>query len=141
MKTLAFGKITGREVYVYVNSTKFAPSESEWDEYIDFLRKSLKPGTPTVVFVLADGPPPTAVQRKKMSEVGEPMGKSLRVALFTTSAMVRGVVTALSWVGINQVAYSPDKLETALTELGVTGADAVQVRTLISRFKRELLTT
>jgi len=138
MKTLAFGKVSGQQIFVYVSSSTLAPAEDEWDAYIAFLTQNFDQASRVKFIVYTRSPPPSAVQRRKAMDAVKPLAKRLRVAILTDSNLVRGVVTALSWVGGQYNAFAPDQLLDAVASLGIEGVDAVEARRMVKRFKEEL---
>jgi hypothetical protein len=138
MKTLAFGKVTGKHIYVYVSSSTLAPAEAEWDAYAAFLKQNFRVGVPTKSIVYTRSPPPTALQRKKITDLTKPLGKLLHVSVLTDSSLVRGVVTALSWISGNYTAFALDQLDQALAALAIEGIDAAEVRGMVRKFREEL---
>lgn len=138
MKTLAFGKVTGKQFYAYVSSSTLSPSEADWDAYVAFLTENFDETSPTKVVVYTRSPPPSALQRRKLMDAVKPLAKRLRVAILTDSNLVRGVVTALSWVGGQYTAFAPDQLVEAIASLGIEGVEAVEMRRMVQKFKEQL---
>jgi hypothetical protein len=138
MKTLEFGKVTGQQIYVYVSSSTLAPAEDEWDAYVAFLTQGFDQTSQVRVIVYTRSPPPSAIQRRKLMDAVKPLAKRLRVAILTDSNLVRGVVTALSWVGGQYTAFAPEQLLDAVTSLGIEGVDAVETRRMVRKFKEQL---
>jgi hypothetical protein len=100
--------------------------DSEWQSYLDGTLQTSKRlgGVPKLSMVLFMTAPPNATQRKMsqdfLSDNGLVMG---RVALMTESILVRGAMTAFSWlVPKTQLrAFSPDSVKEAIAWLSETG--------------------
>jgi len=65
----------------------------------------------------------TSLQRKLAFDATR--SKGLRVAVVTDEKMVRGIVTAASWVGVNAKAFPWDELRDAVRHLGETSDDKI----------------
>jgi hypothetical protein len=78
-----------------------APTSEEWDRWIALC---VGQEGPIRVLVESHGGAPNAKQRKALQEaVG---GRDLRSAILSDSVVVRGVVTALAWLGVSLRAFS-----------------------------------
>lgn len=64
----------------------------------------------------------SSVQRKEAAEILKRRG--IRVAAVTDDTLVRGLVTAISWLGANISAFSWTNARDALKDLGITGTAA-----------------
>ncbi len=92
------------------------PSDAEWDEYIAHIA-TMKQLTgerfrDAAGFAITDGGAPNAAQRKRLADIAgkeEPLG-----AVVSDSMMVRGVVTALSWLGIRVRAFGVGEIAAAM---------------------------
>lgn len=88
--------------------------DDDWDEYLATLAAN-----PSVkaFLISADNHGPNANQRAKLANLRsiDPLPK----AVVTTSMAVRGIVTALSWLGSNIRAFAPNQIEGAFEYLGV----------------------
>jgi hypothetical protein len=70
------------------------PSGAEWDHFVTFSREKQQKG-PIQMLVVTQGGAPNAAQRIQCRVLFE--SGPLPVAVLSDSALVRGVVTALSW--------------------------------------------
>jgi hypothetical protein len=97
-----------------------SPDAREWAAYIkDFVDIGDRWGWyPKLVGGLAitDGGGPNTLQRADVNRVTK-ANPQIRGAAVTNSVMVRGIVTALSWMNSNVRAFSPDRLDAALVHL------------------------
>lgn len=99
-----------------------APDPKEWTSYCRSCATLDFHGV--LVVVDRSSPGPSSRQR---AEVTASLGKRPRlpnVAVVTSSAAHRGIVTVMSWLkGANLKAYSPLRLDDALTYAGVAASD------------------
>jgi hypothetical protein len=95
--------------------TEQAPSNSEWDGWIELCAKRAPNRLGFLIFT--DGGGPSSVQRSKLSRI--PELKTIPSAVVTSSAVARGIVTAVSWLGTKVRAFAPVNLRDALAYLRV----------------------
>lgn len=79
------------------------PSDEEWNRWVALC--AAQEG-PIRVIVESHGGAPNAKQRKTLSDALA--GRDLRSAILSDSIVVRGVVTALAWLGISLRAFPLD---------------------------------
>lgn len=127
-KTLAFERIGNCFLYM---SSKRAPSDADWAQYIDWLKTILRPGMTITCVVYERGAGPNAAQRKLLNDVTAPV--NLKVAVITPSTLARGAVTAMSWFKPGYKAFTPDETDAAVDFLELKGQDAQQVKIAIKR--------
>lgn len=96
------------------------PTDAEWTAMVRELER--KRGTFDSIVVVTLGAAPTAAQRKQLKALIDSVRRTIVV---TDSAIARGAVTALSWLGANIEATPLAALRTAFESLGCS-ADAVQ---------------
>jgi hypothetical protein len=127
-KSLAFERIGNCFLYM---SSKRPPLDSDWAQYIDWLKSTLRPGMSitSVVYERAGGP--NAAQRKLLTDVTAPV--NLKVAVITPSTIARGAVTAMSWFKPGYKAFTPEETDAAVAFLDLKGNDAVSVKQAIQR--------
>lgn len=99
------------------------PGQQEWLDYVEVIRQ-LDNTNGIGVCVLTDGVGPNAVQRKMITEF------KMRSAVVTSHRVARGMVTALSWIGVAIKAFAPEDMVKALDFLDVPQSDH---KTLIER--------
>ncbi len=134
-KNVAFGR-EGACIILAIGGE--APSETEWNAYLQFLQVQLGIAKTTRILVLAEEAPPTAVQRKKLNEITSAYAGAARVAVVTSSAFVRGAVTASSWFDKRYKAFSPQHLDDAMTWLEVPPAHFGAVRSLAESLQSQV---
>jgi hypothetical protein len=104
--------------------------DKEWDAYLGFVASRMKPGLQHRSLVLAKGSL-TSLQRKKLAEVVAPVQATLKSAVVTESALVRGIVTALAWFSRDVFRiFAPSDLDRALEFLDLRGTQAREIREL-----------
>lgn len=72
----------------------------------------------------------TAKQRAEARKLSR-----VRIAAIIDSAVMRGVVTALSWFGVKIAAFAPDRLEHAIAALEVSPGQRVRILALLASMK------
>lgn len=121
MKTLAFRSRSDREPpYLVLVHNALAPDPEEWSAYVSEFAKLMAAGKgPVHAFVSTDGGSPDAAQRKQLADVVN-TGEAL-THVFTTDAVIRGVVTAFRWLArARAVAHQPKEFPTVCIECGVS---------------------
>jgi hypothetical protein len=137
---MAFGKV---DKYVVVVHGKQAPTDEEWNAYMDFNARHFLPGQEMRLLVVTDGGAPTASQRmvlnERLSAHRREDPKSFLTAIITASTLVRGVATAISWFHPVVRAFSDTNLGDAFQYLGVPSNYHDEIRRTIKGLKAELL--
>jgi hypothetical protein len=127
MKNLAIKVIDRLFIVVYGTQD---PSDEEWGDYLALAERH---GIDqTMQLICTDGGEPTASQRRELNErLG---GRTVPVAVVSTSPRVRATVTALSWFNRRIKAFPPSGLAEALEHLEIpasrTDLIAREIRTL-----------
>ena len=109
-----------------------APTEAEWQHWIALCCEH--PG-PIRVLVETHGGGPDAKQRKALSAALQ--GRELRSAILTDSLVVRGIVTALAWLGITLRAFPLHEIQAAASFLELTAAEVSLAREILPRLRAE----
>lgn len=95
------------------------PADSEWDAWIERGRTGKHVG----ILVNSDGGAPNSAQRARLSKMVAAMAEPPPFVLLTNSALLRSLLTALSWLlPSNQRlrALPPEALQEAISWLGVS---------------------
>jgi hypothetical protein len=95
--------------------TEQPPSDGEWDGWIEVCAKRTPNRLGFLIF--SDGGGPSSVQRSKLSKI--PELKMIPSAVVTSSAIGRGIVTAIAWLGTKVRAFAPANVRDALDYLKV----------------------
>ncbi|MCH9681783.1 MAG: hypothetical protein K0V04_10145 [Deltaproteobacteria bacterium] len=120
------------ENVVVIRARPGGVEERVFKAFLDDLRNS----SADHVFAIAAGVATlTPVQRRSSAE--EFKAKNIMTQVVTDSALTRGIVTAVSWLGANITSYSWKDLEKAFTELGASPAVESRLRELADAFRKE----
>jgi hypothetical protein len=111
-----------------------APSEAEWDQYCSAITGVLAHPN-GFGMVLTDGGTPNTAQRDRMRR--KDGGVARLNAVITDKAVVRGVVTAVSWFNPKIRAFAPREFPQAFEFLGLRAA---QIRSVCAALQRLDLT-
>jgi hypothetical protein len=113
------------------------PSNQEWSEYIEALKKIIDRHPP--VLTVSDGGGPNAGQRQKLLSIySKEHHEQIRIAVVSDATAVYGVVTAISWFNSSIKAFKISKLDEALSYLGVSSARTSIVLQSIRSLRRDL---
>lgn len=136
---MAFGNV---EKFLVAAHTKLAPGEEEWEGWMEFCLRAVRPGEVMKVLIVTEGGAPSAAQRQVMNEKLSPYvienPNALRNAIVTSSAFVRGVVTALSWFHPGHCAFSPANMDDAMAYLEVPVELRAELRLLVRTLQAQL---
>lgn len=136
MTTLAFARFGSCFTYV---CGKRDPTDHEWDTYIRFLRQNIVPGVAPRSLVITDGGGPNSAQRTKLTELVAEHAGEIKIAVVTSSAVVRGIFTAMSWFAtFNYRAFTPLQLDDALAFLDVSRATAYEMKASILAMRKKI---
>lgn len=125
-------------VHLVVHSSE-NPTDEEWSNYLDDMEAFL----PRMrgVMVLTHGGGPTATQRAKFKTFwgSQKIDPEVRLAVLTSSVMVRGIVTAVTWFVKNPIqTFAPTSLDEAFTFLGLTGHERTLLRERVDQLQKSL---
>jgi hypothetical protein len=104
------------------------PTDEEWNRWLAFAREAANVNLRLLVETTGQGGP-NAKQRKQLAEVLS--GRDVRCAILSDSMFVRGVVTAVAWLGVELRAFPPGDLSSACGYLGLSARECeVTLQTL-----------
>jgi hypothetical protein len=135
-KTFAFEMI-GR-VVLWVGTSQ-PPSRSEWDAYVDAMKRHVATHRDACSFVWSEGTGPSTVQRKQMNEAGLP--PSMPIAIILTNLqnpIARGVATAISWFLPATRLFGPGDEAAAARHLGLSELERQSVIRALVHHRVEL---
>lgn len=112
-----------------------APTDAEWERWIALLRA--RSGRDCRVFVEPRGGP-TPRQRRELAAATK--DEDVRFAVLTDSMVVRGIVTALSWLGVPHHAFALHQHLEAAAYLELTKDELERVEAELPRLRSESLT-
>lgn len=111
------------------------PTDEEWARWIALSRDSgLMEGR--ALIESEHGAGPNAKQRKQMAEAI--LGRDIRASILTESLVVRGIVTAIAWLGIPQRAFPLGHYDEALNFLELNDTERERALAELSRLRTEL---
>lgn len=116
--------------------SKEDPTEEDWESYVAITRKVLDEYGSVKLLVYSLGGGPNSVQRSKANDVFKE--RPQHVAVMLNSAILRGVVTALSWFNPKVRAFNLEQLEEACRYLEISDAQLDQVREAFPLLKAEV---
>jgi hypothetical protein len=109
------------------------PTDEEWESWLELFRGR------TQALVLVEsfhGAGPNAKQRKMLGE--RMQGIELGAAIMTDSTVTRGIVTALSWLGMPQRAFLPGNYYQAGKYLGLTNDELARAVDELRRLQTDM---
>jgi hypothetical protein len=108
------------------------PTSEEWSRWVALL--SERRGTRLRVLVETHSGP-NAAQRKGLAEALR--DDDVRFAILTDSLIVRGIVTALAWLGLPHHAFSIAQSQPACNYLELDSSERSQLLQALERLRRE----
>jgi hypothetical protein len=127
-------------VVVTVHHPILQPSDADWEENLNALRRAAASGTQIwSQLAFTDTAGPNSRQRQTASRARAEIGgeRNYRGAVVSSSMIVRGIVGALAWADVEGLrSFSPTRVGEALEYLGI--ADATEVRETVIELAREL---
>jgi hypothetical protein len=136
VSTLEYGKFEHCIVFVCGHA---ALDDHEWRAYLDFISKNLTPDGPNRSFVIAPGSALTSTQRRELASTIQPFSKTLKSAVVTESAVVRGIITALEWFHRDVFRiFSPSEQDRACDFLDLRAPQARRVKELAVELQHKL---
>jgi hypothetical protein len=128
VQTIAFqrGTAVGAPYLVLLHSAE-QPSAQEWSAYVQGVEAALPSAKGTLhIFVATDGGAPNAAQRKQLAEAFDRSASPGLTHVFSTSAFVRGVVTAFSWMTRSHaLAHAPREFGSVCVECHLDAASVL----------------
>lgn len=110
------------------------PDTDEWRRYCEIARAVLEARGKLRTLVISEGSGPSAAQRTLYKDEVGPEG--VRVAVLTSSAVTRAVLTAMSWFNSEMRSFESDELAVALAFLGVE--EPPRLRDVLEEIRDEL---
>jgi hypothetical protein len=110
------------------------PSSSEWRRYLAACANASDKVRANVVVTSGGGP--NAAQRAELSNLPNLM--TFPTAVVSSSIVVRGIVTAISWLGKRIKAFSPADIDSACRYLALTAETKPKVLLAVRAMQTEL---
>jgi hypothetical protein len=112
-----------------------SPTDEEARQMADFFRQIIaEPNLKSLSYT--PGGAPTATQRRLLQDVMN--GRELLAAVVTSSALVRGIVTAVSWFNRKMKVFSSHEEEDAFRYLGIPETQFETFRGEAKRLQKEV---
>jgi hypothetical protein len=115
------------------------PTVADWAQYVQALRAEEKRGidvTQMRTLVFSDGGGPNTAMRKTVSDLLH--GRTTPLAILTGSAMMRGIITALSWFNPDARAFAPGEAGEALRFLQVPSLKFDSIKSTAQELQKSL---
>ena len=133
-RTFAYEVAGGAHVAVHGS---VSPNDGEWQCYLDDIAEHLDEIRGVIVNTTGGGP--SSVQRSMATAHWKQHGGAPKMSIMTTSAFVRGMVTALSWfLGPTVQAFPIEDYAGATEHLGLDAMQVEEVRAAVARLRRSL---
>jgi hypothetical protein len=123
------------DAIMIVVHTDQTPSDEEWDTYLAEVIERARELRGVLVYSESAGP--SAPQRARSNEAYKAAGVQMRTAIMSSSRLVRGVVTALSWTLADKVkSFSTKEFDPAAKYLGLSKEDQLKARVVLKQLAR-----
>jgi hypothetical protein len=142
MKTMAFGAVG--EIFVLVQGS-MAPSDEEWNTYLDAIVAHFQGRTRTRTLIVTDGSAPSPAQWQRM--MNHPCSSLFplpsKICLVTGSTFVRGVVHGMDTPALNPISgqyqvFTRDKILDALRARDASPVEEREAIALVGQLQRTL---
>ncbi|MET0340762.1 MAG: hypothetical protein ABW252_07155 [Polyangiales bacterium] len=121
----------GRLMLAVMNET--APTDAQWQRWLELAAERIGKDLRAIIEVYG-GVGPNARQRQAMTPL---LGKlDPRTAVMSDSLLVRGLVTAVSWLGIPNAAFGMGQHEAAARYLELTPDELAFARDRLASLRR-----
>ena len=136
--TRTMGHRAERDI-LFVRHRELAPTDRDWQAMLDDLGERLRPGGLYRILVRTDNAGPNSLQRNAINQLATSKRATLRVAVMSTSRLVRGIVTAFSWMGTLQIrSFGDADLAGAIAYLGLDDVSAMSAARMFSEIERDV---
>jgi hypothetical protein len=124
---------------LYARHHSLAVDDREWQAMLDDIEQRMRPGEPLRILVKTDNAGPNSFPRNQLHHLVTSKGATLRVAVMSTSTMVRGVVTAFSWMGTLQIkSFGDNDFAGALLFLGCKDVSMERAWGIFAEIERDV---
>lgn len=115
-----------------------SPTVREWDRFVAECAARAADDLNGGVLVVSDGGAPSSTQRHAIANLSA--ARQTPQAVVVNSAVGRGVVTAMSWLGIRNKPFAPRELMEAFAFVGGAelGVDFATLQAAVRRLERQL---
>ena len=120
---MTWGWVDNLLIVVARGSAEGEKADAQDSEEVDrFIKEASQRPFATVLSISQGAPKANSVQRKELSNAFK--GKKI-VSVFDGSALTRGVITALGWLGMNIISFSIKEMENAVVAAAPEGKGVV----------------
>lgn len=116
---------------LFIRHRSLPVGDNDWEEMIAEMDRYLESKNVLRVLVKTDDAGPNAAQRQRLNRLVASRKATMRVAVMSTSVLVRGIVTAFSWARALEIkSFGENDMRGALAFLGapeIPTADAWRV--------------
>jgi hypothetical protein len=112
-------------------------TDGEWDTWISLCLERAGKDARALIETRGQGGP-NAKQRKRLVELQQKV--DIRFAIASDSLVVRGIVTAVAWLGVPLRAFEPDDYTAAAEFLELSASELSCVVDTLPRLRQECLT-
>jgi hypothetical protein len=109
------------------------PTDEEWSSYLALVERH---GDQTQQLISTQGGAPTSAQRRQLAVLLG--GRTVPVAILSSSARVRAMTVALSWFNARIKVFAPSALSDALDFLGVPASREALITVELKKLRAEL---
>jgi hypothetical protein len=121
-----------QDLYISV-ATPGEVSDEDWKVFLQAVREH--PAITKCLFANLGKVEATSLQRKQGAELFK--SRNIRAAVITDDTFVRGLVTAVNWLGANVNAFSWSDTKNALKYLGTVGSAAERAHDVLTKLRAE----
>ena len=123
------------DIAVVSVNTDTDPSDEDWDAYLTDVAQHLRGLKGVLVYTPKSGP--SAPQRARANAAFEKNKADIPTAVMTSSRMVRGIVTALSWaLGSKIKAFSENDFQGAVDFLELDPEEQLKIKVVLKQLAR-----
>lgn len=137
-KTMCVFEVAGEPGLVLtIHHPSLPPSHEDWQAHVDALSHATKTAVKVNNLVMTDGQGPNSAQRRAVADLYKATATKAGACVVSSSAVARGIITALRWLGIDIIAFPPERYHEALAELGCKEGCTAAIATLIAQAEKE----
>lgn len=115
-----------------------APTDGEWKAYLNHIAEHFDEVRGLIVHA-PSGAGPNVNQRGMATAHWDGFGRAPQIAIMTSSALLKGAATALSWfLGKKLKAFGPDDYSGVGSYLGLTAAEVEVARATVDKLRKQL---
>jgi hypothetical protein len=122
---------------LHVRHRSQSVGDADWQKMLDDMDQLVRPGQTLRILVKTDNAGPNAAQRNRFHQFVTSKKIQARVAVLSTSVLVRGIVTAFSWMRMIEIAsFGETDYAGALAFLGATQVTPASAESTIKEIEQ-----